>query len=168
MATATANNSEQLDRRWRPALMSFFMRRVGNHAEAEDLTQEVFVRMVARAETVSAAPDSYVFQIAMNLLQDRARRYKVRADYRDRMIEIEESLDPRDPHRVAAGHAALEIFSACLAALPERTRTIFILYRMEGIGHGEIADSFGISKSLVKQEIAKAMALMMKCMQEAI
>src|SRR3546814_11671973 len=36
---------DQLNRRFRPGLMAFFLRRVGNHAEAEDLTQEVFVRL---------------------------------------------------------------------------------------------------------------------------
>jgi RNA polymerase sigma-70 factor (ECF subfamily) len=34
---------EALNRRWRPALVAFFLRRVRSHAEAEDLTQEVFV-----------------------------------------------------------------------------------------------------------------------------
>lgn len=156
----------QLDRRWRPALMAFFLRRVGNHSEAEDLTQEVFVRMLARAEAVDAAPDSYIFQIAVNLLQDRARRAKVRASYRERLGDpAEADLDTRDPHRILCGVAALDAFSASLADLPERTRTIFILYRMEGMGQEDIAIAFGISKSLVKQEVARAMAFVMKRMR---
>jgi len=146
--------------------MSFFMRRVLNHSEAEDLTQEVFVRMVTHADTLGAAPDSYVFQIAANLLQDRARRDRVRTSYREAADPAEDrDVDPRDPHRIAAGRAALSVLAESLAQMPERRRHIFVLYRLEGLEQREIAASLNISSSLVKQEVAKAMAFIVKRMR---
>src|SRR3546814_4392834 len=74
--------AEALNQRFRPALMSFFLRRIHNFAEVEDLTQDVIVRISERAATIDAArPDAYVFQIAANLLRDHWRRSTVRTSY---------------------------------------------------------------------------------------
>ena len=71
-----------LSQRFRPALMAFFLRRIRNHAEAEDLTQDVLARLASHASTIDPArPDAYVFQTAANLLRDRWRRAKIRAQH---------------------------------------------------------------------------------------
>lgn len=153
-------------RRWRPALMAFFLRRVRDHAEAEDLTQEVFVRLIAKDYAESDRPDAYVFQVAANLLRDRARRAKVRADYRDMARAVEDQgLDPIDPHQVVEGRAAIATLLNGLDALPERTRVIFTLYRIENVDLDSIAESFGISKSAVKKHVHKAMVFLMARMR---
>lgn len=169
MQAENVGDQAQLSRRWRPALMAFFLRRVRDHAEAEDLTQEVFARLLGGGrEAIARSPDAYVFQVAANLLSDRARRAKVRSDYRERMGLFEElGLDPLDPHRVAAGRAELMALAAGLQELPERTRTIFTLYRIEHMRLDTIAEGFGISKSAVKQHVAKAMAFLMARTRDA-
>ena len=135
----------QIDARWRPALMAFFLRRVRNHAEAEDLTQEVFVRMVDR--NVDGSADHYVFQIAQNLLVDRARRDAVRRRYREGIGALDNSGEAAfDPEREALGRAELVQFAAALQALPERTRVIFTLYRIDQMSQDVIGEAFGISK----------------------
>lgn len=162
MAQQTASDSDQLNRRWRPALMSFFLRRVRNHAEAEDLTQEVFARLLVAAERPTQSPDSYIFQVAVNLLRDGARRNKVRTEYlRDAAALDEQEIELLDPARVVGARDALGAFIAGLEALPERTRAIFILYRIENLDLETIASSFGISKSAVKKQVMKAMAMLM-------
>ncbi|RVT93453.1 RNA polymerase sigma factor [Sphingomonas crocodyli] len=154
------------NRRWRPALMSFFLRRVRDHTEAEDLTQEVFTRLLGSQGEATSSLDAYVFQVAGNLLTDRARRARVRADYRDSLASAEElDVESLDPHRIVASRAELEAFGHILNELPERTRTIFILYRLENLGQSEIADAFGITSSAVKKHVAKAMGLLMKRMR---
>lgn len=161
MKTERVSGQAQLNRRWRPALMSFFLRRVRDHAEAEDLTQEVFARLLASEETVSSSPDAYVFQTAANLLSDRARRAKVRADYREGMIEVDgRGVEPLDPHKIAEGRAAMDAFARGLGELPQRTRTIFVLYRIENMEQADIAEALGISPSAVKKHVAKAMAFL--------
>jgi hypothetical protein len=70
-----------LARRMRPALVSYFLRRVRDPSEAEDLAHEVFLRLAGTRLDSLRSADAYVFQIAANLLNDRARRNKVREDY---------------------------------------------------------------------------------------
>lgn len=154
-------------RRWRPALLSFFLRRVRKYEEAEDLTQEVFIRML-NSRPPGGMPDGYIFQIAQNLLVDRARRAKVRASYRETLGQTDEDMvETLAPDRIVMGRAELARIAIALEQLPERTRDIFTLYRIEQLGQEAIAEAFGISVSAVKKQVAKAMAQLMQTMQEA-
>jgi RNA polymerase sigma factor (sigma-70 family) len=170
MAPHPSPDPAQLNRRWRPALMSFFLRRVRNHAEAEDLTQEVFTRLLGQGSgpPAQAPADAYVFQVAMNLLRDGARRNRVREEFRAMAGPLEDAAaENLDPARIAIGQDALAALVAGLEALPDRTRTIFILYRIENVGMDALAQSYGISKSAVKKHVMKAMAALMARMKEA-
>lgn len=161
-------NQLDLGRRWRPALLSYFLRRVRDHAEAEDLTQELIAKLLGHDGAEVAIPEAYIFQMASNLLADRARRQKVRSQYREMIGRAEDvGVDPLDPFRIAAGRAELTQLARALTDLPERTRTIFILYRLENLGQDAIADTFGISVSAVKKHVARAMAGLMKEMRSA-
>lgn len=152
-AAATA-----MSQRFRPALMTFFLRRIYNHAEAEDLTQEVLLRVAQRGATIDASrPDGYVFQIAANLLRDRGRRLKVRNAYQAGVGDDETNwIEQRDPVRVLQAKQSLATVLAALRQLPERTRTIFILFRLEGMKQREIADHLGISVRTVEQHVTRA------------
>lgn len=161
---------DQLDfgRRWRPALLSYFLRRVRDHAEAEDLTHELIAKLLKHRDDDLASPEAYIFQMASNLLADRARRLKVRAQYRERVSRTEElGIDPLDPFRITAGRDELSVLENALTSLPDRTRAIFILYRLENLGQDKIAETFGISISAVKKHVARAMASLMKEMRSA-
>jgi len=149
-------------REYRPALMAFFLRRVHNPADAEDLTQEVFIRIAAADDSAMRSADAYIFQVAANLLRDRARRGKVRSDYVAGMRAVDGAgVETLDPYRVAAGREALSILSAGIDELPERTRQIFLLFRYENLTQRMIAESFGISVSSVEKHIYRAMARLM-------
>lgn len=158
----------QISRRYRPALISFFLRRVRNHAEADDLTQEVFVRL---ASTDAAAglerPDAYIFQTAANLLRDRSRREQVRRNFRQGVDPDAASIDRMDPSRVLIGRETLGEVTGALGQLPERTRAIFILYRLENLKHREIAEMFGISVSAVEKHVLRAMTHLTRCLGAA-
>ncbi|MCJ2182553.1 sigma-70 family RNA polymerase sigma factor [Novosphingobium sp. 1949] len=158
--------TQGFDRRWRPALLAFFARRIGDRAEAEDLTQEVFERLW-RSDVEVERPEAYVFQIATNLLSDRQRRLRVRDRHRQ-YVEAEERRDIEflDPYTVVSDRQRVERLVQCLEALPDRTRTIFILFKFEQLSQDTIAERYGISKSAVKKQIARALALLAAGMGE--
>ncbi|WP_244624489.1 sigma-70 family RNA polymerase sigma factor [Sphingomonas sp. So64.6b] len=144
-------------RHWRPALMSFFLKRVHNHAEAEDLTQETFARVFGGSGAEAGLHAGYIFQIAANLLRDRSRRSRVRTEQYDtvRML-YGQGVDWLDPEKIAVGRSAVAQVMRSLRDLPERTRTIFVLYRIENIDKRVIGESFGISPSAVEKHVARA------------
>lgn len=150
--------AEGMSQRFRPALMAFFLRRIRNHAEAEDLTQEVLLRVAQRGAVIDASrPDAYVFQIAANLLRDRGRRQQVRNAYNMGLGATESNgIEDRDPDRVLVAKESLANVIRALKQLPSRTRTIFVLFRLENMKQREIADMLGISVRTVEQHVVRA------------
>lgn len=152
-----------VDKRLRSALIAFFLRRTGNAAEAEDLTQEVFIRLAGSTGYQDASKDSYIFAIAANLLRDKARREAVRSNYREeKRLEDYVGVDILDPHRFATGREELAALARAIAGLPEKTRRIFTLYRIENLDKRAIAESFGLTIRSVEIHIQRAMILLVE------
>lgn len=156
-----------LDARFRGPLMSFFLRRVRDRSEAEDLTQDVFTRLlgaVARGRIEDS--EAFVFRVAANLLADRARRHARRGASlsldlgaaEDAVIVdlAREFVEERDPERVLLGRDNLRRVLDALGELGERTRDIYILFRLEHVKQRDIAALYGISASTVEKEIMRA------------
>jgi len=167
--SASAELAARLDARFRAPLMSFFLRRTGSRQDAEDLTQEVFLRILRRdQEPPGDYAELFIFKVAANLLRDRARQAGARRKHDHLNIDSPELLD------VASGHAApgliedlgpervllsQEALAAALQALDqlgERTRDIFVLYRLEKMKQREIAALYGVSVSSVEKYVARA------------
>lgn len=153
----------QLDARFRGPLMSFFLRRVQNRAEAEDLTQEVFARLLGAATGEIENADAFVFKIAANLLRDRARkaarwRFNDKMPVDDGLIHelTRDLLEDRGPERVLLGREQLAAALKALDELGERTKNIFILFRLEHMKQRDIAELYGISASTVEKLVMKA------------
>lgn len=164
-----ANPSEALDARYRAPLMAYFLRRVGDRAEAEDLTQEVFLRMVRREDaTVMDSVDAFIFTVAANLLRDRDRRAETHrreahvsldgGSVTGEMSTAAALVEDRTPSRVLIGQEALSDVLRALDELNERTRDVFILFRLENMKQREIAQLFGLSVSAVEKHVTKALA----------
>jgi RNA polymerase sigma factor (sigma-70 family) len=163
--TARQRHLDDLCRRFRPALVGYFLRRVRDPAEAEDLAHDVFVRLTGIPLEQLRSADAYVFRVAANLLRDRARRARVRADYADTERSANEAAGfetpGTDPERIEVARRSLTALVGRLRELPERTRDIFILYRIENVSRRDIAQAFQLSLSSVEKEIARATAYLM-------
>jgi len=150
---------DELNARYRGVLLTFFLRRTGSYSEAEDLVQDVFVRLL------DATPDgdppgghSFIFTVASNLLKDRHRRDAVRSRYRASAEHIESARsDPLTPERIVISKYEVERASAALNEVGERSKEIFILYRFEGMSQRDIASRFGISVSAVEKHVARVL-----------
>jgi RNA polymerase sigma factor (sigma-70 family) len=153
----------ELDRRFRLPLIAYFRRRVSSAAEAEDLTQDVFERVL---KALSHAPivnaEALVFRIAVNLLRDRARREITRGGEQsltsENIVALADALTvDLSPERVVLGERTLADVLAALQELGERTQAIFYLYRLENLKIREIAAIYGISASAVEKQVSKAL-----------
>lgn len=167
MAEHAQEDLVMLGRRYRPALMAFFVRRIRNPAEAEDLTQEVLVRLMELSGEAVANPDAYIFRIAANLVRDRHRRLQVRDAWRADVTHRDEgAADYIDPLRLLEGREAVGRVSNALAEMSQRSREILLLFRLERMRKREIADSYGISVSAVDKHLVKATAFLTRRLEE--
>ena len=147
----------------RAPLLAYFRRRLHEANDVEDLVQEVFLRL-----TVRGTPDhldgtsGYIFQTAASVLADRHRRRTVRHAEDHVTVDPDQQGDSDfDPHRIAVGRQALFAATAALLTMPERTRTIFLLKRLDGLRHQAIATQLGISVSAVEKHVVRAMEHLM-------
>lgn len=158
-----AEELAQLNRRFRLPLLAYFGRRVSSPAEAEDLTQDVFERLLRLMETQPILnAEAVVFRVALNLLRDRARKAHCHGTEvsipAEAVAEFADALTvDLSPERVVVGERTLEDVLAALDELGERTRAMFYLYRFENLKVREIADMYGISTSGVEKHIGKAL-----------
>ena len=157
----------ELDRSFRGPLLAYFLKRVKNRNEAEDLTQEVFIRLLNHPDKNNGHTlNGYVFTIAANLLRDRAKSAAATHDRQAQSLDVlvekdvfsANLVEARNPERVLVGKQTIQDVLDALAELGERTRDVFILARLENVQHREIAAIYGISVSMVEKLMMKAMA----------
>jgi RNA polymerase sigma-70 factor (ECF subfamily) len=137
----------------------------GNHAEAEDLTSETFVRAWTAPEAIrSATVKGYLFTIARNLhLQAwRRRRREVELD-----VTIEATLrDPAaGPETEAERHAELDAVLRALQSLEEIDRAAILMRAMDDMPYDEIARSLGISVPAARVKVHRARRALMEAKQ---
>jgi RNA polymerase sigma-70 factor (ECF subfamily) len=167
--------ASQLGARFAAPLLKFFLRRLKDRALAEDLTQEVLLRIIRSPDAALINnPDGYVFRSAANLLRDRRRQILRNPTLRAQPLEDALSGDPgtplvedRSPERVLIGETTLKEVLGALDELGELTRSIFVLFRLENMQHKEIAALYGIGQSTVEKHVMKAMRhLSTRCSRE--
>lgn len=137
-------------------LVRFLAGRVFCRATAEDIAQDVFVRL-STAKTEIVHPRSLIFRTAANLASNHRRNERRRAELANNDFAIgRPCVDDLHPERVALARDALWRLAEELATWPARTREIFILNRYEGLNQREIAERLGLSSTSIERHLAKA------------
>ena len=150
-------------RRYSRGVHAYFLRRVGDRSEADDLTQDVFASLVRRADGQPIENvEGYVFQVAANLLRDRARRQSARPAIQSEGFAdpLSRLVDDISPERTAISKDSYRRFVKALETLPERPRMVFVLNRFEEMTGREIAALLGISQRQVEKDISRVLTLL--------
>jgi RNA polymerase sigma factor (sigma-70 family) len=141
-------------------------RLTGNAYDAEDLTQEVFVRVFRSLHTYTPGTfEGWLHRITTNLFLDQARRKS-----RIRFDALPEDADNRLPSPVATPDAAYlnQMFDAdvesALAALPPDFRAAVVLCDVEGLSYEEIADVLGVKMGTVRSRIHRGRSMLRKAL----
>ena len=149
-----------LSEQFRPVLHRYFRRRRLPEKDIEDATQEVFMRLSRRqglADMSNVA--GYLFETAASVAVDHQRRASVRqSDAHETYDDQFHAVADLAPDHVLEGRESLGLLLSALLELPERTRNVFLLARLEHLRHAEIARRLGISVSAVEKHVLKAMA----------
>jgi RNA polymerase sigma factor (sigma-70 family) len=144
----------------RAALLRFLHAR-GAGSDAEDLLQELWLKIAAGTPGPVAEPIPYLFRMADNLMLDRRRSQQRRARREENWTEmvgdtVTGASDQPSPERLLIGRERLRAIEKVLADLGERTSHVFRRYRIDGVGQRDIAVEFGISLSAVEKHLQKA------------
>ncbi len=139
-------------------LRSFVRRIVGNHAVADDLVQQAFTNLLARAEP-TAENSAYVGKTVRNLALNYLRNERRRAEVEISGVDAALVADPMpSPEMTVLFRSELRKLLEAILQLPERRRETFMLSRIEGLSHDEVANRMGVSRNTVISQIVAAMA----------
>lgn len=143
-----------------PEIAAFLRGRWPREPDIADLVQESFLRLLQypQPETIRD-PRAFLFQTAANLSVDRHRRREVRERHIDPAADLAELAEEGGarPDRYWESREALERFTEILEELPELWRHAFVLFRIEGWSHAEIAAHLGISVRGSERYVMQAM-----------
>jgi len=141
-----------MDRHW-SGLFRYAVGMRGCPDEAEELAQEVFVRVWEHRErwTAGGSAQSYLYRIMRNLVLLRSRHEDVCARAEDE-IRLHSPRVPT-PAEVAVRSELREAFEDALRALPERRREAFLLVRMRELGLEEAAEIMEVTKRTVANHV---------------
>jgi RNA polymerase sigma-70 factor (ECF subfamily) len=148
---------ETLYRRHRARLFRFVLRSIRSRAAAEELYQEVWMRVIeARASYVPKARfTTWLYTIAHNRMVDHWRRAGLS------LVSLEDQDVPiatADPARQMEGREALARFAAALESLPPAQREAFFLHEEAGLSVAEIAAATGSNEEAAKSRLRYALA----------
>lgn len=159
----------------RDELLRFMSARLGNREDAEDLLQELWLRV----DQVPAGPitsgRAYLYRMAQNLIIDRARE-RQRRSRREQVWSQEwagggsATAEPVDSaptaDEILIEREETALLASAIGTLPEGARRVFELHKLHGLSHGEVAAQLGISKSGVEKHMAVALKYLRRAVMD--
>ena len=149
---ALADSFEQVVRQWETQVLRIGYRILGNWADAEDVAQEVFMRLYRRGIDFQndTALRSWLYRVAVNLCLDRVRSSR-------RFEELPELIagDASAEAAIILEQRRLTLIKA-LGTLPPKERAAVVLREIEGLSTAEVAAILGSIDSTVRSQVAKA------------
>ncbi|MBH24242.1 MAG: RNA polymerase subunit sigma [Myxococcales bacterium] len=172
---------EVLLNRHERGIYNFILRSCGNPAKAEDMTQDVFLKVIRSAPKYkqTAKFTTWLYTIARNRCIDHARKHgKVRHVSLDRSLSGDNQDDDRTflnnlaDADADAGNVSVirkdfrRRLKQALDALPEDQREVFILREVSGLKFREIAEVVGVGENTVKSRMRYALEALRGHMEE--
>lgn len=156
----------------RPVLVRSFAARLGSTEKAEDLVQDIYLRLQSLTEDQAANvqnPVAFLYRIGGNLVLDGVRQTR-RASARDKawsesstaVIDGVSVADEPSPESAAWARIKLDQVGRALETVAPKARQAFRMHRVDGLTHAQIAQRLGVSTSSVEKYLSAVLARLLK------
>lgn len=161
---------DEIVERYQHKIYGYVKRLVGNETDAEDITQEVFLKALSSLRTFreESSLQTWLFRIATNLCRDVHRRRQREKGWlplwrypdgeecsgEESPIEIPDYRN--DPERLLLREELSELLTQAIDRLPIAMREVLVLHDMESMSYEEIAHALGIPLGTVKSRLFHA------------
>ncbi|MEP7259145.1 MAG: RNA polymerase sigma-70 factor [Flavitalea sp.] len=149
---------ESLFRAYYDHLYSTAIMYIKMHELAEDIIQQVFLKLWERRSTLLRIDnlENYIFILTRNEILDHLRKQSVRQKYINRIRELFEE-ESRTPEQYLITKQKVEILQKAVVSLPPQQQQAWRLSREKGLCYEDIATEMGVSLSTVKGHISCAL-----------
>ena len=146
-------------------LVRFFTARLRSAAAAEDLVQDIYVRLSGLDGGVEIQnPMAYLYRLGSNLMLDRLRGERRTAhrdgawlDSQTTRVGVHEVSGEPSAEAAVAARQRLGLLTEALKELSPQTQRVFRMHKFEGLSHPEVAAAVGISRSAVEKHMMAAL-----------
>ena len=155
-------------------LKRFFTARLRSAEAAEDLLQDLYVKVAAwPADAEVGNPSALLYRMASNLMLDQMRTDKRAAarnaawtDLNTTRVGGEAISEEVSGERLTQDRQRAAAFARAIDTLPSQTRAAFILHKLEGLSHIEVAARLGISRKTVEKQVSSGLKRLVALMRE--
>jgi RNA polymerase sigma-70 factor (family 1) len=151
-------------------LFSFVFKILKNEAEADDIVQEVFVKIWESRQKLEDYKllNSYIFTIAYNSSIDLIRKRINNSKYLEHLKNSAViNVSPTIISQIEFNELKTQA-EKLIDNLPERQKQVYLLHREEGLTYIEIAEQMGISKNTVENHMVKALKYLRQNMDNSL
>jgi len=149
----------------RADLVRFFAMRLRSAPAAEDLVQDIYVRLSGMEEPGDIQnPMAYLYRLGSNLMLDRMRGERRTAtrdsawlDSQTMRIGAHEISSEPSAETTVAARQRLALLGEALKELSPQTQRVFRMHKFEGLSHPQVAAALGISRSAVEKHMMAAL-----------
>ncbi|WP_223799020.1 sigma-70 family RNA polymerase sigma factor [Sphingomonas nostoxanthinifaciens] len=157
----------------RQRFIRFFKSRTRDAVEAEEVVQEIHLRIQRVPAEPIADPAAYIYRVGLNIVIDRARERSRRRRREEEWSALSISaigafaVDGRpSPHMDLEARQRAQQLARAIDALPAGAGRAFRLHKLDGLSHAEVAAEMKISRSGVEKHIAVAFRHLAKALEE--
>jgi len=151
---------EHLYTKYAKDLNAFLYYKYGDHLNPSDKVQDAFVTLWNHCKKVPLSKaKSYLFTVANNMMLNEIKHQKVVLKYQQHTTD---TLIHETPEFILEQEEYLKRYQSALAGLKDEQRVAFLLNKVEGKKHSEIAEQLGVTKKVVEYRIYSAFTQLKK------
>lgn len=148
-------SAEQVYKDYKNKVFGYILNRIHNYAEAEDLTSDVFAKIVGHIDSYNpekASLSTWVFVITRNTLIEHFRKHRITEDIEEQQIPVTD-----EPVEKIVMEEQQELLAKALLELPEKMRDIIVARYYYGFRFAKIGEMMDISEANARVSHARAL-----------
>ena len=144
---------EELYIKYAPQVRVFVYHYAGNHADAEDITHDIFLKIWSRRSSIRVGDNlsSLIFTMARNAVLDAVKHRRIEARYVEQQLLQSEIEPAHDMESSLHAKEEVEFLEKKIVNLPDRQRRVFEMSRVEGKTYEEISRELHISEKITEE-----------------
>ncbi len=148
----------QIYNKYAPTLRDFLYYKYGSQLDPADKVQEAFIKLWDRCKDVSQdKAKSFLFTVANNMMLNEIKHNKVVLRYKKRPVR---SSTNESPEFIMEQEQYLQRYQEVLGKLSEEQRVAFLMNKVDGKKHQEIAEILGVTRKVVEYRIYSAFKIL--------
>lgn len=157
---------EEVYKKYNKKIFNFSLRYLKNRSDAEEIVQEVFVKLWENCKTLrkDSNLNAWLFTITFNSIRKRFRKLSAEKKYQENLVGQTDATFSEISE--AEYYDLLNRATYLISKLPPQQKKVFLLRKEKGLSSAEMAEELHLSKKTVENHLNRARAFLKKAMTE--